>query len=222
MSMLCCIWYNRRMTFDINTVVTSVLALVVAVTLHEYAHAVAGYALGDVTAKREGRLSLNPLAHIDPVMTLALPLMLILLGSPVVFAAAKPVPYNPWALRWGRWGAAIVALAGPLTNLLLAVVFGLVIRLVPMPLPVAELLLTMAVINVGLFVFNMIPIPPLDGSRVLYAVAPPLRGVLDRIESMGIVIMFLVLFVGYNFIEPVIRLVVYGILNLVVPGGILP
>jgi Zn-dependent protease len=210
------------MNIDFNTVITSVLALVVAVTLHEYAHALAGYALGDVTAKREGRLSLNPLAHIDPVMTLAMPLMLILLGSPVVFAAAKPVPFNPWALRWGRWGAALVALAGPLTNLTLAVVFGLSMNLVSLSSPVAGLLLTMTVINAGLFVFNMIPFPPLDGSRVLYAAVPSLRDVLDRIESMGMIIMFVALFLGYSLISPVISGAVLGIVKLVVPAGILP
>jgi Zn-dependent protease len=209
------------MAIDINYVITSVLALVVAVTLHEYAHALMGYALGDVTAKREGRLSLNPLAHIDPVMTLAMPMMLILLGSPVVFAAAKPVPFNPWALRWGRWGAALVALAGPLTNLLLAVIFGLAMNLVSLSSPMAGLFLTMVVINVGLFVFNMIPFPPLDGSRVLYAVAPSLRELLDRIESMGMVIMFLILFLGYSLISPIISGVVFWIVKLVVPGGIL-
>src|SRR5471030_3333484 len=101
------------------------LALIVALTLHEFSHALMGHYLGDTTAKDQGRLTLNPLAHIDPFATLALPLLLILVHSPVVFAAAKPVPFNPWAVRGGRWGAAMVALAGPLTNLFIAVFFAL-------------------------------------------------------------------------------------------------
>src|SRR5689334_16799120 len=95
------------------------LALVLALTLHEFAHAWMGHQLGDTTARDQGRLTLNPLAHIDPFATLALPLLLMLLHAPV-FAAAKPVPFNPWAVRGGRWGAAMVALAGPFTNLMLA------------------------------------------------------------------------------------------------------
>src|SRR3954463_12463752 len=107
------------------------IALVLALTLHEFAHALMSHYLGDTTAKDRGRLTLNPLAHIDPFATLALPLILILLHSPVVFGAAKPVPFNPWAVRWGRWGAALVALAGPLTNLLLACFFAACYQLLP-------------------------------------------------------------------------------------------
>jgi len=210
------------MNIDWNAAIVAILALVVAVTLHEYAHALTEYLLGDMTARREGRLSLNPLAHIDPLMTLLLPLALILAGSPVVLAAAKPVPFNPQAVRGGRWGAALVALAGPLTNFALAAVFGGVLRLVPLTSPVAGLLLEMVVVNVGLGVFNLIPFPPLDGSRVLYAIAPPLRPLFDRLESMGILILFAVLFLGFSFIEPALGRVIEWVVRLVIPAGILP
>src|SRR6185312_46881 len=108
--------------------IAQVIALVIGLTLHEFAHAWMGHYLGDRTAQDQGRLTLNPLAHIDPLATLALPLLLILIHSPVVFAAAKPVPFNPWAVRGGRWGAALVGAAGPLTNLLIALFFSLWFR----------------------------------------------------------------------------------------------
>ena len=210
------------MGIDVNTLVTILLSLTVALTLHEFAHAWVGNLLGDNTARREGRLSLNPLAHIDPLTTLALPLMLVILHSPVIFAAAKPVPFNPHMLKGGRWGAALVALAGPLTNLLLAVAFSAILWLVPMPNIWSSLLINMIVVNVGLGVFNLIPFPPLDGSRVVYAAFPPLRDIMDRIESLGIVAFFIIFFFGYQFIAPLISNVVMWILSLIVPGTVLP
>ena len=102
-----------------------IISLILAVTLHEFCHALVGHWLGDPTAQQRGRLTLNPLAHIDPFTTLALPILLILTHSPVVFGAARPVPFNPWALRYGRLGAAMVAAAGPLTNLGLGIFFAL-------------------------------------------------------------------------------------------------
>jgi len=204
-------------------ILAQVFALVLALTLHEFAHALMGHYLGDTTAKDQGRLTLNPIAHIDPFATLALPLMLILLHSPVVFAAAKPVPFNPWALRGGRWGAALVALAGPATNLLLAIFFALWLRLIPYDPTVALFIGAIIVVNIGLFVFNMIPFPPLDGSRLLYAVAPEgVRDVMDRIERSGFVVLLLVMLLGYQFISPLVAKIVLAILSLLVPTGPLP
>lgn len=205
------------MGFDPITIVASLLALVIALTLHEFAHALMGHYLGDTTARDQGRLSLNPLSHIDPFMTLALPLLLILLHAPV-FGAAKPVPFNPWAVRGGRWGAALVALAGPFTNLLLAVFFGLWLRFMPINVVSAQFLGALVVININFFVFNMIPFPPLDGSRLLYAVSPSgLREVMDRIEQSGLMILFLVLLLGYQYIAPAIYVVSQFFVNLIVP-----
>jgi Zn-dependent protease len=164
-----------------------ILALLVGLTVHEFMHAYIGHRLGDTTAKASGRLTLNPIAHIDPFTTLILPIGLILIGSPVIFAAAKPVPFNPWALRGGRWGAAAVAAAGPLTNLVIAIAAAVAYNLAPYSLTEATLLGAMITINVALFIFNSIPFPPLDGSRVLYAIVPAgAREVMDRIEQGGL------------------------------------
>jgi len=203
--------------------VAQLLALMLALTLHEFAHGLMSFRLGDTTAKDQGRLTLNPLAHIDPFATLALPLLLILIGSPVVFAAAKPVPFNPWAVHGGRWGAALVALAGPATNLLLALFFALWLRVIPYNPTAALFLGAMIIVNVGLFVFNLIPFPPLDGSRLLYAVAPPaLRDVMDRIEQSGFIILLAVMLLGYQFIAKYVAAIVLFIVQLLVPGSGLP
>ena len=169
------------------TLFAEILALLVGLTVHEFMHAFVGHKLGDTTAKASGRLTLNPIAHIDPFATLILPLGLILIGSPVIFAAAKPVPFNPWALRGGRWGAAAVAAAGPLTNLAIAIVAAVAYNLVPYSVTEATILRAMITINVALFIFNAIPFPPLDGSRVLYAMVPiNVREGMDRIEQGGL------------------------------------
>ncbi len=204
-------------------ILISVVALIIALTLHEFAHALMGDYLGDPTARHAGRISLNPAAHIDPFTTLALPLLLILAHSPVIFAAAKPVPFNPWAVRGGKWGVAMVAFAGPATNLLMAVFFSVWLRLMPGNVLMYQILGSMIIINISLFVFNMIPFPPLDGSRLLYAVAPSgLRDVMDRIERGGIVLLFLLLFLGYQFIAPIVGKITVFILSFLFPGSPLP
>lgn len=212
------------MSLDPITIIASLAALVLALTLHEFAHALIGHYLGDATARDQGRLTLNPIAHIDPVMTLALPLISFLTTG-VAIGAAKPVPFNPWALKGGRWGAAAVAVAGPVTNLLLAGLFSLTLWVGQITNPtVYEFVLTMIVVNVGLFVFNLIPFPPLDGSRVLYAVAPPgLRRVMDKIESTGIVaILFFFMIIYYFGGGQYVALVVRAIVGVLTPGTQLP
>jgi Zn-dependent protease len=168
-------------------------------------------------------LTINPIAHIDPVFTIALPLISFL-ATGIAIGAAKPVPFNPWAVRGGRWGAALVAAAGPLTNLFLGVFFALWLRLVDANAFSFKLLFTFVIINIALFVFNMIPFPPLDGSRLLYAVAPEgLRNVMDRIERAGlgaILLLFLALF--YLGLGKYISAVVLFIVNLLVPSLRLP
>lgn len=204
-------------------IVAQLLALILGLTLHEFAHAWMGHYLGDTTARSQGRLTLNPLAHIDPLATLALPLLLILIHSPVVFAAAKPVPFNPWAVRGGRWGAALVGAAGPFTNLLIALFFALWFRLLPFNPTGALFFEAIIIVNVGLFVFNMIPFPPLDGSRILYAVAPEgLREVMDRIERAGFVFLLVVMLLGYQLIAGFVARIVLAIVSLLIPGSQLP
>lgn len=180
--------------------------ILLSMTVHEAMHAFVGYFLGDNTAKIEGRLTLNPLKHIDPFMTILLPLTMALLGGPV-FGGAKPVPFNPNRVRYGEWGAAMVALAGPLTNLFIAfLAFGIgalmgVVGnggLVASSFPGSVIAMTVSV-NLGFFVFNMLPVPPLDGSRLLYALAPEsARRLMEQIEQYGTLVVFLlvVLFSG--------------------------
>jgi Zn-dependent protease len=173
-------------------------------TLHEAMHAYAGYWLGDDTARLSGRLSLNPIKHIDPFLTILLPLLLAISGAPI-FGAAKPVPFNPNNIRWNEWGAALLALAGPLTNLVLAfliyglsVILGNPVTLTGSAIGIDGLILTVGVmVNLGFFIFNLIPIPPLDGSRVLYALAPEfVRRGMASMERYGIIIVFAIILIG--------------------------
>lgn len=197
------------MSLNPITLIAYIITLVIAITVHEFCHAWAGHRLGDVTAEREGRLSLNPIKHIDPFFTLLLPLLLIVVGSPVVFGAAKPVPFNPYAVRYGKWGAALVALAGPMSNLAMAAFVSLYLRLFELPDVATSVLVGFVMINIGFFVFNMLPIPPLDGSRVLYAASPPaLADLLDRIERFGLAGIMLVLFLFYQFLSPFIVMLI--------------
>lgn len=185
-------------------IINLIFIYVVAITVHEYSHAVVAHKLGDPTAKDEGRLTLNPMAHIDPLTTLALPVILILAGSPVIFGAARPVPFTPYLVRGGKKGAALIALAGPASNLMLAAILGLLIRLIPSWGFVGSgLLVSMMVVNIALALFNLIPIPPLDGSRILYAFAPVgLQDAMERLERTGPIIILVIFLVGYPFIAP--------------------
>lgn len=178
-----------------------------SMTLHEVMHGVIAYWLGDDTAKREGRLTLNPAKHIDPILTIALPLFLVITsfltgGSTPIFGGAKPVPFNPMRVKYDEWGAALVALAGPLTNFVIAfLLFGVYAVLGGPGGIVGQVLTTAVVVNLGFFVFNMIPIPPLDGSRVIYALAPDfVRRGMEVIEQYGILFVFAIVMLASSFI----------------------
>jgi Zn-dependent protease len=150
--------------------IAMIVALVLSVVFHEMAHGYAANWLGDPTARLQGRLSANPLVHIDPLMSVILPGLLIMTGSPFLFGAAKPVPYNPYNFTNQKWGEAIVAAAGPAANLFIAVVFAVLVRsseLLGLSQTFVELAVGIIIMNIFLAFFNLVPIPPLDGSKIL-------------------------------------------------------
>jgi len=154
-------------------IIFSLVVLIFSTILHEVAHGYMADAHGAPTARLAGRLTLNPLPHIDPVGSILLPLILRITGSPFLIGYAKPVPYNPYNLR-GKYAEALVAFAGPGTNALIAIIFGLLIRFgaVAMTTPMLSAFSVIVYINILLAIFNLIPIPPLDGSKVLSGILP--------------------------------------------------
>jgi Zn-dependent protease len=177
-------------------IVYVLVTIVISLSIHEAMHAYAAHALGDTTAQDMGRLSLNPLKHIDPLTTVALPIITLLLFH-VPILAARPVPFNPARVKFDEFGGAIIAAAGPLSNLVLAIISALLIHTVTNT-ALFNFLYIFTVLNVALFIFNIIPIPPLDGSRVLYAFAPePLQEFMQQIEPYGLFIIFALVLSGF-------------------------
>jgi Zn-dependent proteases len=176
------------MEISIVSILLLVVIIVISMTLHEISHAYVAFWLGDYTPKAQGRLSFNPIKHLDPVMSLLLPLMLALAGGPI-FGGAKPVQINTNKLKWNEWGFALVALAGPLMNLLIAFISFSVLYYLGSSMSElwGSILLIAVQVNLGFLVFNMIPIPPLDGSRIIYAIAPEfVQSAMSKIENYGI------------------------------------
>jgi Zn-dependent protease len=172
------------------------ITVIISLSIHEAMHAIVGYKLGDTTAHDMGRVSLNPLRHIDPYTTILLPIVTIIIFH-VPILAAKPVPFNPARVKFDEFGAALIALAGPLSNLLLAIIAALILRGGVPSLPLSNFLVIFTEWNVALFVFNILPIPPLDGSRVLYAFAPePLQDFMRKIEPYGFFIIIALVLTG--------------------------
>ena len=183
---------------DFLAVVIILVIVLVSVILHEIMHGVVAYWLGDKTAKYAGRLTLNPIKHIDPYMSIIVPVVLYLLKAPV-FGGAKPVPVNYRNLKWHEWGMALVALAGPFTNFLIAFIAFLIGHFTGAIYDLSNdviffLFREIIFINLGFMLFNLIPIPPLDGSRVLYAIAPDgFRTVLENIERYGVILVYILI-----------------------------
>ena len=202
------------MNLSASDLIYVIPVILISMATHEAMHAFTAHWLGDTTAQDMGRLTLNPLKHIDIFTTVLLPVILILSGLPPIFAA-KPVPFNPDRVKYDEFGAALIGIAGPLTNLVLAIFGSGLIRLLNPTGPLGTFLLIFVVINLAFFVFNMLPIPPLDGSRLLYAVAPePLQEVMFAIERMGFLVLLFVLFLLIPVISPVINYVINGLLRI--------
>jgi len=177
-----------------------IIVLIMSVVVHEVSHGYAAYWLGDPTAKYAGRLNFNPVNHLDLFGSFIIPGMLMITGSPFLFGWAKPVPFNPYNLRNQKWGPAIVGLAGPLSNLIMAITAGMLIK-VALVFGVVDgillqILAVIVFINVLLMVFNMFPIPPLDGSKLLFAIIPISEHTKMTLERYGFVflLIFLILF----------------------------
>ncbi|KKT17804.1 MAG: hypothetical protein A2654_02790 [Candidatus Nealsonbacteria bacterium RIFCSPHIGHO2_01_FULL_43_31] len=175
----------------------SLIVLLFSVILHEVAHGSMALRLGDNTAKHAGRLTLNPLKHIELFGTIILPILLVLTKSPFVIGWAKPVPVNPYNLRDQKWGMLKVSLAGPLSNFLIAIIFGLMIRFVPLPETTSMLFSLIVIYNFVLALFNLIPLPPFDGSHILFAFLPPQFDSLKIfLQRYGLYILLALLFLG--------------------------
>lgn len=180
----------------------SLIALFFSVVLHEIAHGSVAYSLGDPTAKYEGRLTLNPLKHIDPFGSVILPLLLFIANSPILVGWAKPVPVNPYNFRDQKWGQLKVAIAGPATNFGIAIIFGLILKITGTDSIFGGFLATVVFLNLLLGLFNLLPIPPLDGSWVLFRLLPDSFSQLKYFMTqygMFILILFL-LFGGTNLL----------------------
>ncbi len=186
--------------------VFQLLVLLFSVVVHEVSHGLMALELGDHTARLAGRLTLNPLKHIDPIGSVALPLLLSLIPGGVVFGWAKPVPYNPYNLKDPKKGGALIALAGPAANVVLALVFALAYRAGGGFGAVEPLIASVIIINIALAIFNLIPIPPLDGSKILFWLLP--RGTEAAqafLERYGFIILLVLIFSGLNFLFPAVE-----------------
>ncbi len=198
------------------TGIFSFIILIMSIVVHEVSHGLAAMSQGDLTAKYQGRLTLNPLKHIDLFGSIILPLLFVLSGSNVVFGWAKPVPYNPYNLRNGRWSELWVALAGPLSNICIALACGLTLRFVGMGLPIAtiQILSDITLINIVLALFNLVPLPPLDGSKILLSLLPEKANKIREIfEKYGLFLTIFFIFFVWKFFTPLIFLVFYAIVG---------
>ncbi|MEA3248848.1 MAG: site-2 protease family protein [Patescibacteria group bacterium] len=211
---------------NIAFVLVALAALLISLSTHEYCHALVAYYLGDHTAKNAGRLTLNPIAHIDPVGTILVPLIGAVSGFPVI-GWAKPVPFNPYNLKYGKWGPVMVALAGPISNFLMAGIYLLLLRLAVVTFLMSSsnllvLFLTLLVmVNVVLGIFNFIPVPPLDGSKLLHALltAPKYRNTLVWLETRGPMVLLLIIFADYLLNLHILAIIFSAAINTVFALG---
>lgn len=185
----------------------TLIILLFSIILHEIAHGWAAYRLGDSTAKYSGRLSLNPLVHLDPIGFFLFPLftLIISFGKGPIFGWAKPVPINPYNFSDQKWGELKVAIAGPSTNFLIALFFGLIIRFVALPSFLLTLFSIICLYNIFWGIFNLLPVPPLDGSHILFSfLGDHAYNIKIAFQQYGLLLLFLILFIGLDFIQPLV------------------
>jgi len=203
---------------NLATLIFQLAILLMSVVIHEFAHGWMAFRLGDSTAKYSGRLTLNPIKHLDFWGSFMVPLMLYFFSSgTMIFGWAKPVPYNPYNLKDQKYGEAKVAFAGPAANLLVALIFGLSLRFVPMDILVstglAQILGLIVFLNILLAVFNLVPLPPLDGSKILFTFLPrSLDNLRIFLERYGMFVLLFFIFFAFRWILPI----VLGIFSLIV------
>ena len=192
-----------------------IAVFLISVVLHEVSHGVVANAMGDPTAKEAGRLTLNPIPHIDPIGSILVPGFLILManlsgGAGIIIGWAKPVPINTYNLRDQKWGSFKVSLAGPGANLILALVFGLALRFLPLaalPPAIPHFLVSIVFVNLLLALFNLLPIPPLDGSHLLFSVLPDsMRSVRMFLQQYGFFLLLIFIFFFFNWLVFLVRL----------------
>ena len=206
------------MNLNFGYVFIVLVIVVFSVILHELSHGIVAYWLGDHTAKDAGRLTFNPIKHIDPYLSILVPVILYILRAPV-FGGAKPVPVNYRNLKWHEWGMALVAFAGPFTNFLLAFISFLIGHFSGLVYGIGGelwqfIFLELIYINLGFMIFNLIPIPPLDGSRILYAIAPDgFRNVLASMERYGFIVVYLLIICFGQFLSSLMYNGMDGILE---------
>lgn len=193
--------------------IISLLILIVSIVAHEVAHGLAALWQGDRTAKDQGRLTLNPLAHIDPMGSVFIPLFMFIIGSPFIFGWAKPVPINPYNFKNLKYGEAMVAFAGPFINIIFIITFSVILHFVPMNEVYVGIAQMIILINIVLALFNLMPIPPLDGSKILFSIIPQrFYRVRQYLEAKSFLFWMIVIVLIWVVFEPL----VYWIFSLLV------
>ena len=194
------------------------IVLIFSVIIHEVSHGFVANKLGDSTAKDAGRLTLNPIKHIDPFGSVLLPLLLYVIGSPVLFGWARPVPFNPNNLKNPKKDGGFIALSGPVSNFSVAIIFAILLKIAGMfsffAIPALSIFLNIIIlVNVVLGIFNFVPIAPLDGSKVLYALLPKGTERFQAVwEQYGMFILLFFIFFGFQLIVPIV-MAVYHLLG---------
>lgn len=192
-----------------------IVILIISVVIHELAHGYAADAMGDPTPSLAGRLTLNLIAHLDMFGSIILPLLLVLTGAPFVLGWAKPVPFNPHNLRNKKWGGALVALAGPMSNIALALIFALILKFAPLSAFMAAFAQGIVLVNIVLALFNLIPIPPLDGHHIVFPLIPhKYQHIKDFLRKYSFIILIVFVMYGWKFFAPIVMKVVSLFLNI--------